>query len=250
MKVVILAGGQGTRLSEVTTSIPKPMVKIGKLPILIHIIKNYIHYGHEEFFIAAGHKIEMIRDYFIKNSLNYKIVSKNHIIIELDFLKKIKINLINTGINTLTGGRILKLKRFLKEENFLLTYGDGLSNVNIDKLIKFHLKKHTVATLTAVRPPARFGELNLLSSTVLKFNEKPQVQHGWINGGFFVLNKKIFNYIDSSKTVFEREPLETLSKNRQLSAYRHFDFWQCMDTKRDYDYLNLLWKQKKYLWIK
>ena len=150
----------------------------------------------------------------------------------------------------MTGGRILKLKRFLKEENFLLTYGDGLSNVNIDKLIKFHLKKHTVATLTAVRPPARFGELNLLSSTVLKFNEKPQVQHGWINGGFFVLNKKIFNYIDSSKTVFEREPLETLSKNRQLSAYRHFDFWQCMDTKRDYEFLNKLYYKNKLLWQK
>ncbi len=248
MKVVLLAGGQGTRLSEVTSSIPKPMVKIGKIPILLHIIKSYSFFGHEDFYIATGYKSELINKYFKSISLNYKKINENHTFLNLKYYKNIKINLINTGINTMTGGRILRLKKYIKDENFLMTYGDGLSNINIKKLINLHLKKNKIATLTAVRPPARFGELKLLKNSVISFNEKPQVQLGWINGGFFVLNKKIFNYITDNKTIFEKKPLEVLSNINQLNAYKHYDFWQCMDTKRDYLYLKKLYYSNKKYW--
>ena len=245
MKVIILAGGQGTRLSEVTNSIPKPMVKIGSQPILMHIIKTYASFGYDEFYVATGYKSEIIKKYFKSKTNNYSSINNNHFLINYKFHKKLKINLINTGLNTMTGGRILKLKKYIKEDNFLMTYGDGLANININKLVNFHLKKKKIATLTAVRPPARFGELKLLNSDVISFNEKPQVQYGWINGGFFVLNKKIFKYISNNNTVFEKYPMEKLSKAKQLNAYKHFDFWQCMDTKRDYLYLRKLYFSKK-----
>lgn len=248
MKVVILAGGQGTRLSEVTNSIPKPMVKIGSQPILMHIIKTYASFGYHDFYIATGYKSEIIKNYFKSKTNNYSLINNNHLLINYKFHKNLKINLINTGQNTMTGGRILKLKKYIKEDNFLMTYGDGLANINISKLVNFHLKKKKIATLTAVRPPARFGELKLLNSDVISFNEKPQVQHGWINGGFFVLNKKIFKYISNNNTVFEKYPMEKLSKTKQLNAYKHFDFWQCMDTKRDYLFLRKLYFSKKKLW--
>lgn len=249
MKVVILAGGQGTRLSEVTTLLPKPMVKIGNMPILLHIIKIFSKFGHTDYFIATGYKSQIIKNFFKFKSKTYKIINKNHsLAVWIHKGQKININVVNTGINSMTGGRILKLKKYLKDENFLLTYGDGLANIDIKKLIKFHIKKNKIATLTAVRPPARFGELNLKNSLVTKFNEKPQVQQGWINGGFFVLNKKIFNYISNNQTVFEKYPLEKLSEIKELNAFKHFDFWQCMDTKRDYLYLKSLYFKKKILW--
>lgn len=223
LKVVILAGGYGTRLSEYTKKIPKPMVQINRKPLLVHIINHYKKFGFKEFIIAAGYKKEVIKNYF-----------KN---------KNVKV--INTGLKTMTGGRIKRLQSHLKDQTFLLTYGDGLSDVNINNLLNFHKKSKNLVTLTAVRPPARFGELTILNNRVSKFLEKPQVSQGWINGGFFIANKKIFKFIKGDKTILEKAPLEKLSKKKQLFAYKHFGFWRCMDTKRDKDYLETLPKYKK-----
>jgi glucose-1-phosphate cytidylyltransferase len=219
MKVVILAGGFGTRLSEYTKSIPKPMVKINGKPILIHIINHYLKYGFNDFYIALGYKSNIIKDYFKKKKLNYKI------------------NLINTGLKTMTGGRLKRLKSKLGNETFLLTYGDGISNVNLDKLIKFHKKNKKLITLTAVRPPARFGAIKISGKKVKTFKEKSKLDEGWINGGFFVIEPKFLSFIKGDNTFLEREPLERASKNNELLAYKHYDFWQCMDTKRDKDFL-------------
>lgn len=215
MKVVILAGGLGTRLAEYTKSIPKPMVKVGGLPILHHIILHFKKFGLKSFIIASGYKGKIIKSYFKKK------------------LKDLDIKVINTGLNTMTGGRIKRLKRYLNNENFLLTYGDGISNVNITKLIKFHKKNKKLATLTAVRPPARFGAIKISRNTVKVFKEKSKIDEGWINGGFFCLSPKIINLIKNDMTFFEKEPLEKLSKKKQLMAFKHEGFWQCIDTKRD-----------------
>ncbi len=234
MKTVILCGGLGTRLSEETKKIPKPLVKIGKIPILIHIMNIYFKHGYNEFILALGYRSRDIELYF-----KYKK------------FKNWKITLVNTGKNTLTGTRIQKLKKYLiNDEHFFLTYGDGVSNINLRKLLDFHKKKKKVATLTAVRPPARFGELQIIKSSVKKFEEKNQVNAGWINGGFFVFNKKIFNFIPSRKNcMLEREPVNNLVKKRELSAFKHYDFWQCMDTMRDRDLLNNYFKKGKAKWI-
>lgn len=234
MKTVILCGGLGTRLSEETKKIPKPLVKIGKIPILIHIMNIYFKHGYNEFILALGYRSRDIELYF-----KYKK------------FKNWKITLVNTGKNTLTGTRIQKLKKYLiNDEHFFLTYGDGVSNINLRKLLDFHKKKKKVATLTAVRPPARFGELQIIKSSVKKFEEKNQVNAGWINGGFFVFNKKIFNFIPSKKNcMLEREPVNNLVKKRELSAFKHYDFWQCMDTMRDRDLLNNYFKKGKAKWI-
>ena len=202
MKVVILAGGFGTRLSEYTKSIPKPMVKINGKPILIHIINHYLKYGFNDFYIALGYKSNIIKDYFKKKKLNYKI------------------NLINTGLKTMTGGRLKRLKSKLGNETFLLTYGDGISNVNLDKLIKFHKKNKKLITLTAVRPPARFGAIKISGKKVKTFKEKSKLDEGWINGGFFVIEPKFLSFIKGDNTFLEREPLERASKNNELLAYR------------------------------
>ena len=233
MKVVILAGGYGSRLSEYTKTIPKPMVKVLGKPIIQRIIDYYISYGHHEFYIALGYKGAVIKKYF----LNKK------------FPKKIKINLIETGKNTMTGGRLKRLKTYLNE-TFLMTYGDGLSNVNLNKLISFHKKNKKIFTLTAVRPPARFGVIKIKGNYVNYFKEKNNLDEGWINGGFFVLSNEIFRYIKNDKTVFEREPLEKISSKKQFMAYKHNSFWQCMDTLRDKILLNNLWKKKKAPWKK
>lgn len=234
MKVIILCGGLGTRLAEETKTKPKPMVKIGRKPIIWHLIKYYQFYGFNEFILATGYKSQVLGDYFKKNKI-----------------KNSEIKLIYTGNETLTGGRLLRLKKFLKDDDFLLTYGDGLSNVNLKKLISFHYKNKSIATLTAVRPPVRFGELKLsLSGKIKEFKEKPQASSSWINGGFFVMNKNIFKYLKNDKTVLEKYALEKLSKQNKLSAYKHFSFWQCMDTMRDKIYLNKLWKEKKTPWKK
>ena len=228
MKVVILAGGYGTRLSEYTKKIPKPMVEVLKVPILERIIKYYSKFNFKNFIIAAGYKEKIIKQHF-KNKL-----------------KKLDIIVINTGINTMTGGRIKRLAKLLNKETFLLTYGDGLSDVNLKKLIKFHRYNKKLVTLTAVRPPARFGYLKLIGGQVKYFKEKSSTDEGWINGGFFVMEPAFLKYIKDDQTYLEREPLENLAKKKGLAAYRHSGFWQCMDTVRDKINLEKILKQKKY----
>tara|TARA_B100000035_G_C21019460_1_gene563368 strand:+ start:1093 stop:1773 length:681 start_codon:yes stop_codon:yes gene_type:complete len=215
MKVVILAGGLGTRMSEATKTIPKPMVKILNKPILIHIMEHYYKFGFDEFYIALGYKGEVIRKYFKKNRFDWKV------------------NLIETGKKSMTGGRLKRLKKYLNNETFLMTYGDGISDVNLHRLISFHKKNKKIATLTAVRPPARFGSIKLKGNSVKVFREKSKLDEGWINGGFFIFESKIFKYIKNDLTFLEKEPLETISKNKQLLAYKHKGFWHCMDTLRD-----------------
>lgn len=226
MKVVILAGGFGTRLSQYTNLIPKPMIKINGKPILLRIIEHYSKYGFNNFYIALGYKGKVIEKYFKKKIFKWKI------------------NLINTGLNTMTGGRLKRLKKILGDETFLLTYGDGLCDVNIKKLIQFHKKRKKLVTLTAVRPPARFGAIKIFGNNVKVFKEKSKLDEGWINGGFFVIEPKFLNYIKNDNTYLEKGPLEQASKNKQLSAYKHNGFWQCMDTKRDKDYLEEVFKNK------
>ena len=232
MKVVILCGGLGSRLSEETKKIPKPMVSIGNIPILIHIMNIYSKYGHNEFILALGYKKDIIINYF-KNK---------------EF-KKWKIKLVDTGYKTLTGKRLLKLKKYLSnDENFFLTYGDGVSDVNLKNLINFHNKFKKVASVTAVRPPARFGQLEIKKSLVTNFDEKNQINTGWINGGFFVFNKKIFKYIPKLNTMLERDTMINLTKKNQISAYKHSGFWQCMDNLRDRELLNAIWKKNNNKW--
>ncbi len=226
MKVIILAGGFGTRISEYTKTIPKPMIEIKKKPIIHRIMEHYSSYGHKEFFIALGYKGHVIKKYF-----NNKKFSKW------------KINLVETGKNTMTGGRLKKFEKIIKDETFMLTYGDGLSNVNINKLINFHKKNKKIATLTAVRPPARFGAVKLKGNKVTYFKEKSKLDEGWINGGFFVMEPKIFQYIKNSKTLLEKEPLVSISKKKQLVAFKHQGFWQCLDTTRDKELLEKNFKE-------
>ena len=242
MKVVILAGGLGTRLSEYTKTIPKPMVKIGPYPIIVHIIKHYIKYGFNDFILATGYKSYVFKKYF-KNFKKAGSEFKAKVM-----KKKCKINIVDTGKNTLTGGRLKKVKKFLPiNENFLFTYGDGVSNVDIDKLVSLHIKRKKLITVTAVRPPARFGEIVIKKNTVKSFKEKPQTSKGWINGGFFVANTNFLKFIRRDSEILERYPLEKVTKLRQLSAYKHFGFWKCMDVKRDREELQKIYKSKKTL---
>ena len=233
MKTVILAGGLGTRLAEYTESIPKPMVQIGHKPILSHIMNFFQSFGYDDFIIAAGYKKEIIIDYY-KDTKEFK-----------------NLKIIDTGENSMTGGRLLRLKSYFEEgENFFMTYGDGLATVNLDDLKKFHLNNKKVATVTAVHPPVRFGELEIKGNEVINFEEKPQAKAGWINGGFFVLNSKIFGYIDNDKTLFEKEPMTRLYKDKNLLAYKHDGFWKCMDTLRDKIDLEKILNSKGQLWKK
>ena len=215
MKVVILAGGSGTRLSEYTKSIPKPMIKIGDKPILVHIMKLYAKHGFKEFIIALGYKGNLIKKYFKKKKFNWNI------------------KLVDTGLNTMTGGRLKRLKKIIGNQRFLMTYGDGISNINLKKLLRFHIKNNKLVTLAAVRPPARFGAIKLNGNLVSYFKEKSTLDEGWINGGFFVMEPEFLKFIKGDKTFLEREPLEKLSKKNELIAYKHKNFWQCMDTLRD-----------------
>ena len=233
MKTVILAGGLGTRLAEYTETIPKPMVQIGDKPILSHIMNFFQSFGYDDFIIAAGYKKEIIIDYY-KDTKEFK-----------------NLKIIDTGENSMTGGRLLRLKSYFEEgENFFMTYGDGLATVNLDDLKKFHLINKKVATVTAVHPPVRFGELEIKGNEVINFEEKPQAKAGWINGGFFVLNSKIFGYIDNDKTLFEKEPMTRLYKDKNLLAYKHNGFWKCMDTLRDKIDLEKILDTKGQLWKK
>ena len=241
MKVAILAGGFGTRISEYTKTIPKPMVKIGKFPILTHIINLYLKFGYKDFYILCGYKSNVIKKYFKnfkKINQSFKFILKR---------KECTITLINSGSHAMTGGRLKKMSYFLKKnENFMFTYGDGVSDVNIKKLVEFHKKKKKLITVTAVRPPARFGELKINNSLVKTFKEKPQTGGGWINGGFFITNKNFLNLIKGKKTILEKEPLEKASKKKQLLAFKHNGFWKCMDTLRDKQVLEKMHKQKYF----
>jgi len=219
MKVILLAGGFGTRLSEYTDTIPKPMVQIGEKPILWHIMNFYAQYGHKDFFVALGYKSEIIKEYFSK------------------IPEKWNINLIDTGQETMTGGRVKRLQKFIGNETCMLTYGDGLSDINLNSLIDFHKGHRKLATVLAVRPPARFGAIKLSGNRVTYFKEKSYLGEGWINGGFFVIEPDFFNFIDGDDTYLEREPLERAVREGELFAYKHNGFWQCMDTKRDKDNL-------------
>ena len=234
--------GFGTRLGNETQLKPKPMVEIGGKPIVWHIMKIFEKHGINDFHLALGYKADIIKDYFLK--YNSSKFNKN---IEENWT----INLKDTGLNTMTGGRLLRLKESLKnEESFMLTYGDGVSNIDITKLLQFHKSHGKIATVTAVRPPVRFGELIINNNKVEEFAEKPKTGKGWINGGFFVFNKEIFNYIKDDSMVLEREPLEKLSKTGELMAYKHQDFWQCMDTIKEKEILEKLWSSNNAIWLK
>ena len=228
MKVIILAGGKGTRIPEYSSKIPKPMVKINGIPILVHIMNHYSAYGFKDFIIALGYKGKIIKDYFKKNK----------------FLWNIK--LVNTGLNSMTGGRVKILKNIIGNNTFMMTYGDGVSNVNLKKLLNFHKKNKKLITMTAVRPPARFGAIKLKGNLVKYFKEKSKIDEGWINGGFFVVEPEFIKFIKNENTYLEREPLEIASSKKELYAFKHYDFWQCMDTKRDKDLLEKILKKSKH----
>jgi len=254
MKVVILAGGLGTRLSEETEVRPKPMVEIGGHPILWHIMRHYAFYNHNEFFIALGYKGEVIRRYF----LDYHFMSRESLTVDLstghvqasgsDVGENWIVHLPNTGQSTNTGGRIKRIKPWLQNETFMMTYGDGVASVDLNALLKFHKERGCIATMTAVRPTARFGTLELEKDSVVSFVEKSQIKEGWINGGFFVFEPAIFDYIDGDETVMEADVLEQLASEGQLAAYLHEGFWQCMDTLRDKRYLESLWQNGEAPW--
>lgn len=254
MKTVLLCGGLGTRLSEETNLVPKPMVRIGEIPILQHIMSLYSKYGHEEFILALGFKAEVIKEYFLNF---YALGSDLRVDLQDGSIKHLKetpknwkIDLIDTGLNTLTGGRLSRLKDHLGKETFMLSYGDGLSNVNINSLIEFHKSHGKIATFTAVHPPSRFGVIEFEGNLVTSFKEKPQTQDGWINGGFFVFEPQVFDYLnEGDHTILERSPLENLANERQLMAFKHEGFWQCMDTLRDKIYLNKIFDDGNAPWV-
>lgn len=253
MQLVILAGGYGTRISEESLLKPKPMIEIGGKPILWHILKIYSHYKINKFIICCGYKGYLIKEYFYNYFLHnsdFKINLKtNKMEIKEENSEDWEITLVDTGLDTLTGGRIKKIEKYLKEETFCLTYGDGLSNINIKKLIEFHKSHNNDATITAVQPPGRFGSLKFGSSTnIIGFQEKPIGDGGWVNGGFFVLNKSVIELIKDDKTIWEREPLNALANKGNLEAYKHYGFWYPMDTIRDKNYLEELWATNDTPW--
>ncbi len=255
MKVVILCGGKGTRLREETEYRPKPMVEIGGRPIIWHIMKTYASYGYNEFVLCLGYKGNMIKEYF----LNYEAMN-NDFTIKLGDHNKINIHnnhdennwmvtLINTGEEAQTGARVKRVEKYVDGDTFLLTYGDGVASVNIDELVQFHRSHGKIATMTGVRPSSRFGELVLDNNRVVRFNEKPEVMEGLVNGGYFVLDKKAFDYLDKNDDcVLEKSPLERLASDEQLMVYPHHGFWQCMDTYREMELLNRLWKDNNAPW--
>ena len=252
MKVVILAGGLGTRLGEITSVKPKPMVEIGGRPVLWHVMKTYARYGFTEFVIALGYKSEIIKDYFINyryhsHSLKVSLFDGGIEVIDGD-CEDWTVHLLDTGKDTMTGGRIKRAAEYIGDEPFMLTYGDGVANLNISEAAAFHRRHGKLATVTAVRPPARFGGITLDDNLVTHFVEKPRTDMGWINGGFFILEPEVANYIDGDATTFEREPLEQLAKEGQLMAFRHYEFWQCMDTLNDMHRLENLWATGRAPW--
>lgn len=252
MKVAILAGGVGSRLAEETVIKPKPMVEIGGRPILYHIMMHYSHYGFKDFVVALGYKGEVIKKYMVDycplNSDLTVCLKTGCVTIHDGNKPDWNVDLIDTGQETLTGGRIKRLAPHLGNQTFMLTWGDGVSDVNLQELLKFHRSHGKLATLTAVRPTARFGHLELEGDKVAEFSEKPQTKEGWINGAFFVLEPGVFDYIEGDQTQWEREPMEALARDGQLMAYKHSSFWQCMDTLRDKKLLESLWNSDKAPW--
>ena len=253
MKAVILAGGYGTRISEETHLKPKPMIEIGGKPLLWHIMKIYSHYKINHFIICCGYKGYLIKEYFANYFLHNSDVTIDIVTNKVEIHKQSKdpwkITLIDTGENTMTGGRIKRVQNYVQEETFCVTYGDGLARINIQELINFHIKSGRLATLTAVKPTGRFGAIQLSNENLISsFFEKPQGDGGWVNGGFFVLNKKIFDYIKDDNTTWEEEPLKNLALDKELAAYKLNDFWQCMDTLRDKVFLEKLWNKGSAPW--
>lgn len=255
MKVVILAGGLGTRISEESHLKPKPMIEVGGRPILWHIMKIYSHFGFNDFVICCGYKSYVIKEYFNNyylhsSDITFDFRHENSIVVHNNIAEPWKVTLVDTGLETMTGGRIKRVRDYLKnDESFLLTYGDGVSNVNITELVKFHKNHGKIATLTSIQPSGRFGVLDIdENQTVLRFDEKPDSDGTWINGGFFVFNKEIFDYIDGDMTYLEREPLNRLANERQLAAFEHTGFWRPMDTLRDNQYLDQLWNENRAPW--
>ncbi|MBC8109190.1 MAG: glucose-1-phosphate cytidylyltransferase [Anaerolineae bacterium] len=254
MKVVILAGGRGSRISEETDLKPKPMVEVGGKPILWHIMQHYSHYGFNDFVLALGYRSEYIKRYVIdycklSSDLTIKLRSGDIMRHGSNGSNDWTVQLVDTGLDTQTGGRVKRLAPYIGNDTFMLTYGDGVSDVPVDQLLKFHRSHGKMATLTAVRPPARFGHMHMDGEMITNFTEKPQTESGWINGGFFVLEPQILDFIPGDETWFEREPLEYAAKNRQLLAYKHSGFWQCMDTLRDKRYLEELVATDRAPWI-
>lgn len=252
MKVIILAGGFGTRLQEETTVKPKPMVEIGGRPILWHIMNIYATHGYREFIVALGYKGEVIKNYFLdyyylRNSLSIHL-GNGRVDVHDAGREDWVVHLIDTGLRTETGGRIKRLAPWIGNETFMMTYGDGVANINIRELVEFHRRHGKLATVTGVRPPSRFGGLSFNGDMVASFVEKPQIGEGWINGGFFVLEPGVLDYIEGDDTIFERDPLERLAQDGQLVAYRHDDFWHCMDTLRDVRLLESLWQEGNAPW--
>jgi glucose-1-phosphate cytidylyltransferase len=251
-KVVILAGGMGTRLSEQTEVRPKPMVEIGGRPVLWHIMKGYAHHGFHEFVIALGYKGEVIKRYFLDyyamgGNITCKLNSGDVKVHKSDS-EDWTVHLVDTGMDVMTGGRVKRLESMLGEGTFLLTYGDGVSDVDVADVLRFHRSHGKIATLTAVRPPARFGSMTFKGDMVAEFVEKPQIGEGWINGGFMVFEPGVFKYIEKDATVLEADTLEKLAADGQLAAYKHPKFWQCMDTLRDVKHLETLWQSGKPPW--
>jgi glucose-1-phosphate cytidylyltransferase len=254
MKVIILAGGFGTRISEESHLIPKPMIEIGEKPILWHIMKYYGSFGYNEFIICCGYKQYVIKEFFADyylhmSDVTFDFTAENKMIVHNNNTEPWKVTLIDTGLNTMTGGRIKRVKDYIGNESFMLTYGDGVADVNIKELIDFHKSHGKIVTITAIKHGGRFGMLDIDDSEgINSFKEKPKEDGGWINAGFMVLNPGIINYIDGDSTTFEKEPLETVASEGQLKAYKHDGFWQCMDTMRDKELLEKLWASNKAPW--
>lgn len=253
VKVIILAGGFGTRLSEYTETIPKPMVTVGGKPILWHIMRSYAYFGYKDFYLALGYKSEVIKEYF----LNYRSLNADftvdlssgsvepHQIDDTDW----RVTLVQTGLESMTGGRVKRLQSFIGNEPFMLTYGDGVADIDLDALLTFHKSHGKMVTISAVHPGARFGELEMKDQKVIAFQEKPQTGQGWINGGYFIIEPEFFELISNDSTVLEREPLEKAAEMGELMAYCHDGYWQCMDTKRDKDHLEELWSSGMAPWV-
>lgn len=254
MKVVILAGGRGTRISEESVLKPKPMIEIGGMPILWHIMKIYSFYGFHEFIICCGYKGQMIKDYFIHYYLHQSdstfSLADQAVTVHENYAEPWKVTLANTGLNTLTAGRILKVKDYIDDEEFMLTYGDGVSDVNIHKLIEFHRTNGRIATITTTQPPGRFGAIKIDKETnqVKGFKEKARADQAWVNAGFMVLNRKIFDYLGDGSEMLEAGPLETVAHEGEMTAYKHEGFWSPMDTMRDKEYLEELWQSGQAPW--
>ena len=254
MRTVILAGGFGTRISEQSHLIPKPMIEVGERPILWHIMKYYSSFGHNDFIICCGYKQYVIKeffaDYYLHTSdVTFDFTADNKMVVHTNNSEPWRVTLVDTGLNTMTGGRIKRVRDYIGDETFMLTYGDGVADINLERLLAFHKEHDKIATVTAIQPGGRFGMLEITDEArIARFKEKSKEDGGWINGGFMVLKPEIMDYISGDDCVFERYPLEQLAKESQLMAYKHDGFWQCMDTMRDKDLLETLWTDKKAPW--